>query len=257
MDVGPDVLVGFHPRLDRLDAQVVADLLHLRLVTAGRGGHREQQGVFCRGAVVPGKEDIGVVPHRPVALVNDQQHDVGEAVPPCQAVVLDHLRGGETDPARFPGPGALLRGGVPGEHGKIGLIRLGAVPDEQELFEETEVLLNQGFRGRKHEHPPRVGVEAGRRDNERDGRLPESRREDDHRVRIERPERDGELIPPFLDAFRPDQRVGDVVHALISRNVAAPEMSAERTSGSRSIGMRTCSMLSRSLTVTVLSSSVS
>jgi hypothetical protein len=52
MDVGPDILVGIHPCFDRLDMQVVADLLHLHLVPSGRSGHREQQGLFCRGAVV-------------------------------------------------------------------------------------------------------------------------------------------------------------------------------------------------------------
>ncbi len=257
MDVGEDILVGLHPCLDRLDVKVVADILHLRLVPSGGSGHSEEQGVVCSGAVVLGKEDIRVVPHRPVALVHDQQDDVGEAVPPCQAVVLDHLWGGETDPARLPGSGPFIRRSVSGEHGKIGLLWLRAVPGEQELPEETEMLLDKGFCRRKHQHSPRVRVEAGRRDKERDSRLPEAGREDDHRVRIKRPERNGELVPPLFDALRPDQRVGDVGHALSSWNVMAPEMSAERTSGSRSTGMRTCSMLSRSLTVTVLSSSVS
>ncbi len=257
VDVGPDILVGLHPGLDRRDMEVCTDLLHLQPVPPGGCGHREQQGLACRRAVVPGKEDVGVVSHRPVALVHDQQDDVGEAVPAGQAVVLDHLRRGKTDPARLPGFRPPVGGRIPGEHGKVGLFRLGSLPEEEKPFEKTEVLLDQGFCGCKHEHLSRVGVETGCRDEERDGRLPEARREDDHRVRVKRPEGDGELVSPLFDALRPDQRVGDRGHTLSSRNAAAPEMSAERTSGSRSTGTRTCSMLSRSLTVTVLSSSVS
>ncbi len=172
MDVGADILIGLHTCLDSLDVEVIADLLHLRLVAPGGGGHREQQGIPCCGAVVLGNEDVRVVSHRPVALVHDQQDNVGEAVPPGQAVVLDHLRGGKTDPARFPGGGPLVGGGVPGEHDKVGLLRFRAFLEEQELFKKAEVLLNQGFCRRKHEHLPLVRVEAGCCDKERDGSLP-------------------------------------------------------------------------------------
>jgi len=126
VDVGPDILVGLHPGLDRLDMEVCTDLLHLQPVPSRGCGHREQQGLACRRAVVPGKEDVGVVSHRPVALVHDQQDDVGEAVPAGQAVVLDHLRRGKTDPALLPGLCPFVRGGGPGEHSKIRLLRFGA-----------------------------------------------------------------------------------------------------------------------------------
>lgn len=125
------------------------------------------------------------------------------------------------------------------------------------MLKKTEMLLDQRLCRRKHEHLSWVRVKAGRRDKERDGGLPKTRWEDDHRVRVKRSERYIELVASLFDTPLPDQRVGDVVHTLSSGNVIAPLMSIEKISGSRSIGTRICSVLSLSLMVTVLSSSVS
>src|SRR5690606_764271 len=89
MDVGRNVPVLICPALNLLYTKVCAYLFHLFHVASRGGGHPKDQGGFPTCEVTLRQKDVSIVPHTPVAFVDDHQGNVGEIVTSGKDIVLD------------------------------------------------------------------------------------------------------------------------------------------------------------------------
>src|SRR3989344_4728758 len=91
LHVGPDVRVAVRPHLDGLNEEVLADVLDLLHGRAGGGGHASDARIPRQLVVLRGDEDIGVVAHRAVRLIEAQQGDLLKPYLPGDDVILQAL----------------------------------------------------------------------------------------------------------------------------------------------------------------------
>jgi hypothetical protein len=191
IDVGVHVRVELGAVLHVLYPQRPADGLHPLGGGTGGGGEAQHQGMGALREVPLGHQRVGVVLHRPVALVEDQEEEVPQAQPPPLQIVPHHLGGGEEDPALPPGPPPLLRIHPPRQHPEL-------LREEADGGDEAPgVLDHQGAGGGHHQHPPgAVTVEEVDRQQREDHRLPQAGGEDHQRVPLRGLPHDLLLVPP-------------------------------------------------------------
>ncbi len=212
--VRADIGIVLGPGLDMGDAKVPADLFYLTLHPARGGSHREEEGLVGGGKVPLGQKNVRVVAHRTVALVHDQERNVFYAVAPGNEIVFHDLRGCKNDGCPLPVCSPLKGWCIAGKHDKRGgggtvFARYQKIP-----FEKPQVLLDQRFCGCKHQHPAPFIIEPGCCGKQGDRGLAEPGWQDHHRVCIQCPHGDRELVLPRLNAVRPDQGVGDAAHGV-------------------------------------------